>query len=264
MGHDPECWCDRHKKAREAGDLADKAGAYEGTLTYGSSAPSHSWDDTRAAEPRAAPTARRSPRVSRPFGSRLTIEEYIAIVKAKPGTTSPASDLDGLQAPVAPVLAATIPDASLMSSPVVTPKIPHVSYTVPELENDTESTSSDEDAVMMTPASEGSDFGFQRLTTPSSQSAYLDFEGLEVIEGVPVDSDSNWSDGWTSVSNGLLSQQPSSTPTTQIVSDASVQIYTASIVHSSPPVRLPSPPQTTPTRTYQADVSDVGSGSETD
>lgn len=264
MGHGPDCWCDRHKKVREARDLGGKTDSSRRALTFASSAPSHPWDDTWAAEPRAAPPARRSPRVSRAFGSGLTIEEYIAIVKGKPGTTSPESGTGSLQAPVAPVPAAPIPDASPASSPVVTPKITHAPYIVPELEHKTESTSSDEDAVMITPTSEGSDFGFQRLMTTSSEGAHLDFERMEVIEGVPVDSDSDWSDGWTSVSSGLHSQQPISAPTTQMVSDASVQTSTAPVFASPPPVRLPSPPQTPLTQTYQAHVSDIESGSETD
>lgn len=220
MGHDPECWCDRQKKSREARDLGDKAGPSERAFTYGSSAPSHSWNDIRAAEPGAALTARRSARVSTPLGFGLTFERCIPKMKAKPGTMSPASDMNYSQVPVAPVLVAAVPGASLETSPVVTPKITHVSYAVPDLEYDTESTSSDEVAVMVTPTSEGSDLGFQRLITPSTESAYLDFEGLEVIEGVPFDLDSDWSDGWTSVSNGSPSQQPSSTPTTQIVPNA--------------------------------------------
>jgi hypothetical protein len=264
MGHDPECWCDRHKKARQARDLADKAGASGRALAFDSSEFSHQWGNPNAAEPQAAPTVPQPSHSPRPLGSGPTIEEFIASMRVKSGASSPHPEMSNLRALNVPAAADTTPGASPASSPIATPGGTYAPYTAPEVEDNTESAPSDEDVVMITPTSEGTDFGFQRLMTPSPD-ARFDFEGLEVIEGVPVDSDNDWpDDDWTSVSDRLYSQRPSSSQTTHFVSDASVQTSMPPMIVSLPPVTLLSPPQTPPTRVYQAHVSDVGSGSETD
>ena len=261
MGHDPECWCDRHKKAR---DLADKAGASGRALTHDSSESSYLWGNPNTAEPQAAPTVRQLPHSPKLLGSGLTIEEFIASKKAKSGASSPNPEIGNLQVPDAPAVVAPSADASLASSPVVAPGTTDTPYTAQEVEDDAESVCSDTDAVMITPPSEGTDFGFQRLMTPSPD-ARLDFEGLEVIEGMSVDSDTDWSDDdWSSVSDRLYSPRPDSFSTTRTVSDASVQTTNAPMIVSLPPITLPSPPQTPPSRAYQAHVSNVRSGSETD
>ncbi|KAF3051010.1 hypothetical protein E8E11_004363 [Didymella keratinophila] len=263
MGHDPECWCDSHKNARQARDLAHKAGASGGAPTYSSPESSHSWGSLNVAEPQAPPTVCHSSYSPRPLGSGLTIEELIASMKAKPGASSPDSETGILQACGAPAVVDTTSDASPASSPIATPRSTFAPYTATEMPDNAESASSDENVVIVTPTSEETDFGFQRLVIPSPY-ARLGFEGLEVIEGIFVDSDNAWQDDeWTFSSDRLPPQQTSSSPTTRTVSDASVQTHNDPTIISLPPNTLQSPPQTPPTPAYQAHVSDVGSGSET-
>ncbi|KAJ4403460.1 hypothetical protein N0V91_006512 [Didymella pomorum] len=245
MGHGPECWCDRHKKARY---LTDKTGAAGRVLTYGSSESYHVWGDPNAAEAQTS-----------------LIVQFITSMKAKSGASSSDPEMGNLRTPSESAVTTIIPDTSPASSPIGTPGTTDAPFTVPEVEDNAESVSSDEDAVMITPMSEGTDFGFQRLVTPSPD-ARFELEGLEVIEGISVDSDSDsdWlDDEWTSISGRLHFPRLSSFSTTCAVSDASVQTSNAPMIVSLAPVTIPSPPQTPPTQAYQAHVSDV-SKSETD
>lgn len=202
MGHGPECWCDRHKKARY---LTDKTGAAGRVLTYGSSESYHVWGDPNAAEAQTSLIVRQPPHSPRPLGSGLTIEEFITSMKAKSGASSSDPEMGNLRTPSESAVTTIIPDTSPASSPIGTPGTTDAPFTVPEVEDNAESVSSDEDAVMITPMSEGTDFGFQRLVTPSPD-ARFELEGLEVIEGISVDSDSDsdWPDDeWTSISGRL-------------------------------------------------------------
>ncbi|KAF3036146.1 hypothetical protein E8E12_001382 [Didymella heteroderae] len=236
MGHDPECWCDSYKRTRHARDLADKAGASNRDPAYDSPESFYSWGNPSVAESQEAPNVRQSSRIPRQVGSELSIEDTVTSLKAKPRASSFDLELDNSRGSVTPAMAKTAPGPSLAPSPVVTPASMHVPYGVPELELDAGSACSDGDAVMVTPLSEGTDFGLHRLMTPSSEGAHLDFGGLEVIEGVPVDSDGDWpDDDWDSILDRMYAQQPSSSLTTHTVSDASVQTSNAPLIVSLPP-----------------------------
>lgn len=240
MGHDPECWCDRYKKTRQARDFADQAGASGRSLTYGSQPP-------------------------RPFGAGLTAEAFIASTKAFSDAFTRHRETSDARGIHAPVIAEPSLEASLASSFVMTPGSAHTPHTATELKDHAESESFDEDVVMITPTSEVTDFGSQTLLTPSSEVAHLDFEGLEVLEGIPINSENDWPDNdWTALSIRLYSQQSGSSLAARTVSDAPVQNPSASAIVSLPSVILPSPPRTPPARAQRANVSDIGSGSETD
>lgn len=117
--------------------------------------------------------------------------------------------------------------------------------------NEATVTSSDD---VGTSSSEGTDCALLELTTPSSEGSDFDFEGLEVIEGVPVDSDEDW----IAVSPNPHAHRPSSLLSSRTVSDASMQNSNAPLIVSSPHVALPSPPPTPPSLTSQARSSDTG------
>jgi hypothetical protein len=260
MGHPPECWCDSHKNARQAKELADKTGTDRRRLDYGLRASSYHLGNSSAAEPQATPGGCQPSRdVPRPARPRPTMQEFIASLPSNSGASSPDAKLGGQQAPFESAVACPASGASRAFSSTGTPRSAHVPCATPELEDDLESDSSNENAILFTPSSEGTDFGFQALASPSSEGAGSEFEGLEVIEGVPVDSD----DDWASISATSNAHRPNSLLTSRTVSDASVQTSNAPLVASSPPAVPLSPPQLHHRLAYQARCSNYGSGSET-
>ncbi|KAF2633581.1 hypothetical protein BU25DRAFT_453326 [Macroventuria anomochaeta] len=111
---------------------------------------------------------------------------------------------------------------------------------------DVEDDSSDSDAVLATPSSEGSSSGFE------------DFFGVhEVLHPFASDDDE-----WVAVSPRLQARRPSSLPSSRTASAVSVQTSNSTSVVAPPTTSLPSPPETPPLSICHAWASDAES--ETD
>ncbi|KAF1933004.1 uncharacterized protein M421DRAFT_89304 [Didymella exigua CBS 183.55] len=184
--------------------------------------------------------------------SRQTIGEFMAQIQTQRRASPLNTTMNGPQAPVETTMTDSDLDYLPASSPVAIPRSSHAGCNLTDLGEDLESDSSDGDAVMGTPSSEGAYFDFQGLATSSSEGMGSEFEGLEVIEGVPVDSDEDW----TTVSPNLHARRTSSSLSLRTVSNASMQNPSAPLIVSSSPVTLPSPPRTPSFSPYPARVSD--------
>lgn len=187
-----------------------------------------------------------------PVDSGMNIDEIVAQLGLDSGVASRESILHSALSPFQNPLSDSTPRAA--SSDATTSCFPaFCSFSRPR--DDAESDLSDGDAVMVTPTSEETDFMFHRPTTPSSEGADYGLVELEVIEGVPFDSDEDW----TSISRNLRAYRPGSLPSSRAASEASVHTWSGPHVVSSHPVAISSLPLTPSSSANGAGVSNAGS-----
>lgn len=267
MGHARECWCDSFKEARQAQELADSFAALDVDTAVVEGIDYSSFALSAPGETRNefAATISRS-------HSEVYTESSNSDSDSSVRCLSIPSASDSQAAPLVQTLSCTPPDPQptldpfaaktiiqkRASSPGTTLNDSEVSYERLDSEKDFESDFSDYDAVVLTPSSSGASSEFEGILAPSSEGMNFYFDDLEVIEGVPVDSDDDWSD----LSPGLHIHRLSSFLSSPTVSDASVQTSNSPLVASSPPV-APSPPRQTPSSwAHQVSVSDAGNETE--
>lgn len=284
MGHARDCWCDSHEQARLAKELAYKAATVKGpsadtalphNVNY--SSPKHSPSDMslaalysrdKAPGDGTIPVGNMDKSRSKECALSEALGALSATLKRYRPETNPVDCMGRSRAwgsLVAPIVRSKDSPpaerpAAYMGTHIETAVAGSMSNsrassldaalngrqapcTVSDSGDDLDSDFSDSDAVIVTPSSEVTNFGFKKL---------------EVIDGVPVDSD----DDWSAVSPGLRAHQPGSLSSSRTVSDASVQTSSTPLIVSSHPVALPSPPQTPSSSAYQAPVSDAGSETE--
>jgi hypothetical protein len=166
----------------------------------------------------------------------------VARSKARAGTSSGSAAVDGLQAlQVAAEIYTPKSQEPILNKTIY---VSHAPQDLPELLDDIAGDFSEDDAVIVTPSSEGTSSGFEELLI------------IEAVSPPGFDGDE-----WVAVTPCLRARRPSSLPPPQTVSNELAQATELPVATSSLSL-LPSPPQTPFMLPHQAGVSDAES--ETD